>query len=30
MIAAVGDQVAIQLGGGIRDLDAIESYIDAG
>ena len=30
MIAAVGDQVAIQLGGGIRDLDAIEGYIDAG
>jgi phosphoribosylformimino-5-aminoimidazole carboxamide ribotide isomerase len=26
----VGDKVAIQLGGGIRDLDAIESYIDAG
>lgn len=30
MIAAVGDKVAIQLGGGIRDLDAIEAYIDAG
>jgi phosphoribosylformimino-5-aminoimidazole carboxamide ribotide isomerase len=30
MIAAVGDQAAIQLGGGIRDLDAIESYLDAG
>ena len=30
MIAAVGDRTAIQLGGGIRDLDAIESYIDAG
>ena len=30
VIAAVGDKVAIQLGGGIRDLDAIESYIDAG
>jgi len=30
MIAAVGDQVPIQLGGGIRDLDAIEGYIDAG
>jgi phosphoribosylformimino-5-aminoimidazole carboxamide ribotide isomerase len=30
MIAAVGDKVPIQLGGGIRDLDAIESYIDAG
>jgi phosphoribosylformimino-5-aminoimidazole carboxamide ribotide isomerase len=30
IIAAVGDQVPIQLGGGIRDLDAIEAYIDAG
>ena len=30
IIAAVGDQTAIQLGGGIRDLDAIESYLDAG
>jgi len=30
MIAAVGDKLAIQLGGGIRDLDAIESYLDAG
>ena len=30
MIAAVGDKTAIQLGGGIRDLDAIESYLDAG
>jgi len=30
MIAAVGDRVPIQLGGGIRDLDTIESYIDAG
>jgi len=30
MIAAVGEQVPIQLGGGIRDLDAIEGYIDAG
>ena len=30
MIAAVGDKVPIQLGGGIRDLDAIEGYIDAG
>ena len=30
MIAAVGDKVPIQLGGGIRDLDTIESYIDAG
>src|SRR5258708_4147061 len=30
MIAAVGGEVPIQLGGGIRDLDAIESYLDAG
>ena len=30
IIAAVGDKVPVQLGGGIRDLDAIESYIDAG
>src|SRR5688500_711610 len=30
MIAAVGAKTQIQLGGGIRDLDAIEAYIDAG
>ena len=30
IVAAVGDEVPIQLGGGIRDLDAIESYLDAG
>ena len=30
MIKAVGDQTPIQIGGGIRDLDTIESYIDAG
>ncbi len=30
IVAAIGDKVAIQLGGGIRDLDAIESYIDIG
>jgi len=30
MIKAVGDQLPIQIGGGIRDLDTIESYIDAG
>lgn len=30
MITAVGDTLPIQLGGGIRDLDTIESYIDAG
>src|SRR5687767_12461044 len=28
--AAVGDKVPIQLGGGIRDLDTIEQYLDAG
>ena len=30
MIAAVGEQVPIEVGGGIRDLDTIESYLDAG
>ena len=30
MIAAVGEQTPIQLGGGIRDLDTVEGYIDAG
>ena len=30
MIKAVGDKTPIQLGGGIRDLDTIEGYIDAG
>jgi phosphoribosylformimino-5-aminoimidazole carboxamide ribotide isomerase len=30
MIGAVGERMPIQLGGGIRDLDAIEAYIDAG
>ena len=30
MIKAVGEALPIQLGGGIRDLDTIESYIDAG
>ena len=30
VIAAVGDKVPIQLGGGIRDLDTIERYLDAG
>jgi len=30
MIAAVGDKTPIQLGGGIRDLDTVEGYIDAG
>jgi phosphoribosylformimino-5-aminoimidazole carboxamide ribotide isomerase len=30
IVAAIGDAVPIQLGGGIRDLDAIESYLDIG
>jgi phosphoribosylformimino-5-aminoimidazole carboxamide ribotide isomerase len=30
IIQAVGDKLPIELGGGIRDLDTIESYIDAG
>src|SRR5256714_5688544 len=30
IVAAVGDKVPIELGGGIRDLDTIESYLDAG
>jgi phosphoribosylformimino-5-aminoimidazole carboxamide ribotide isomerase len=30
VVRAVGDAMPIQLGGGIRDLDTIESYIDAG
>ena len=30
IVAAVGEKLQIQLGGGIRDLDTIESYIDAG
>ena len=30
MIKAVGEQTPIELGGGIRDLDTIESYLDAG
>src|SRR5438094_3365320 len=30
MIAAVGEQVPVQVGGGIRDLDTIESYLDPG
>ena len=28
--AAVGDKMPIQLGGGIRDLDTIEQYLDDG
>ncbi len=30
MIKAVGDKTPIELGGGIRDLDTIENYLDAG
>lgn len=30
IIGAVGEKVPIQVGGGIRDLDTIESYLDAG
>jgi phosphoribosylformimino-5-aminoimidazole carboxamide ribotide isomerase len=30
MIKAVGERTPIEIGGGIRDLDTIESYIDAG
>ncbi len=30
ILAEVGDEMPVQLGGGIRDLDTIERYIDAG
>ncbi len=30
IVAAVGDQIPVQLGGGVRDLDTIESLLDAG
>ncbi|MEK6594304.1 MAG: 1-(5-phosphoribosyl)-5-[(5-phosphoribosylamino)methylideneamino]imidazole-4-carboxamide isomerase [Pseudomonadota bacterium] len=30
IVAAVGDRMPIQLGGGIRDLDTIEKYLDSG
>lgn len=30
IVKAVGDKVPIQLGGGIRDLDTIEAYLDSG
>ncbi|MGA8516197.1 MAG: 1-(5-phosphoribosyl)-5-[(5-phosphoribosylamino)methylideneamino]imidazole-4-carboxamide isomerase [Burkholderiaceae bacterium] len=30
ILAAVGSDIPVQLGGGIRDLDTIERYIDAG
>jgi phosphoribosylformimino-5-aminoimidazole carboxamide ribotide isomerase len=30
ILAEVGNEIPVQLGGGIRDLDTIEQYIDAG
>jgi len=30
ILKAVGDEIPVQLGGGIRDLDTIEQYLDAG
>lgn len=30
ILRAVGDDIPVQLGGGIRDLDTIEKYIDSG
>jgi len=30
IIAAIGEATPIEIGGGIRDLDTIESYLDAG
>jgi phosphoribosylformimino-5-aminoimidazole carboxamide ribotide isomerase len=30
ILKKVGDEIPVQLGGGIRDLDTIEKYIDAG
>ncbi len=30
IVKAVGTELPVQLGGGIRDLDTIEGYIDAG
>ncbi len=30
ILAEIGDEVEVQLGGGIRDLDTIERYLDAG
>ena len=30
IVAAVGSQMPVQLGGGIRDLDTIEHYLDSG
>lgn len=30
IVDAMGDEVPVQIGGGIRDLDTIESYLDGG
>ncbi len=30
LLGAVGDDIPVQIGGGIRDLDTIERYLDAG
>ena len=30
ILQAVGDDIPVQLGGGIRDLDTIEKYVDGG
>ena len=30
IIKEVGDEIPVQLGGGIRDLDTIERYLDDG
>lgn len=30
ILEAMGDEVPVQIGGGIRDLDTIERYLDAG
>ena len=30
IVAAVGNRIPVQLGGGIRDLDTIERYLDSG
>ena len=30
ILKRVGDDIPVQLGGGIRDLDTIERYVDAG
>ena len=30
IVAAAGDEMPVQLGGGIRDLDTIETYLDDG